>query len=324
MKALKAAILALISLTLIATACACNKEPAPDDTPTEVYYTVSFLSTGSEIESVKVKDGEKIEKPDTPEREGYVFNGWSVDGNAWDFAEGKVGADMTLVAEWLEADRVYSFESTPDGARITAVLRKLPEMSVPSTINGIRTVEIGEAAFADISCSEVSSITVADTVTRIERGAFARCVDVEITVRGALTYVGEAAFEGCNRLRAISFASGLTEIPYRAFAGCSSLSAAMLPNTLELVDENAFEDCSSLRTVALHPSTARIADAAFEGCERLERVCFVGTSAQFDAIAVDGLNAELAQATVYFYSENQPDTEGSYFCFDSKGNVKFW
>jgi uncharacterized repeat protein (TIGR02543 family) len=324
MKALKIAVSVLMCIAMLAFACACKETPPPDETQTQVYHTVSFLTNGSAIEPIKVADGGKIEKPQTPTREGYVFNGWSCEGRSWDFESGKVSADITLVAEWLAADRVYSFEVTPDGVCITAVTKKLGEMSVPATINGIRVVAIGEAAFADLSASDVTSITLADSITSIGAEAFAGCEGIEITVSGSLTYIGESAFSECNRLRAITFGQGLKAIPYRAFAGCAALSVVRFPSTLELIDENAFEDCTSLRTVLLYPTTARISDDAFGGCDALSKLCFMGSAEQFRAVAVEGLNSEFKQATVCYYSEIEPALDGEYFYLDSNGNIKFW
>ena len=70
----------------------------------KAYYTVQFDSDGgSSVPSATVKRGEKVEKPDDPEkssRQGeYEFLGWYYEGEAWDF-ETVVTEDITLVAKW--------------------------------------------------------------------------------------------------------------------------------------------------------------------------------------------------------------------------------
>lgn len=71
----------------------------------EISYTVTFYSNGgSSIESAIVKEGEKVIKPSNPTKEGYVFSGWYLLNEAWDFND-VVTDDITLVASWvLEAD----------------------------------------------------------------------------------------------------------------------------------------------------------------------------------------------------------------------------
>ncbi len=63
-------------------------------------YTVTFDSNGgSEVASVKVKENDKVEKPEDPTREGYVFGGWYYNKELYDF-ETPVKQDMTLEAGW--------------------------------------------------------------------------------------------------------------------------------------------------------------------------------------------------------------------------------
>lgn len=45
-------------------------------------YTVTFDSNGGiVVENVKVKDGEKIKKPEDPTYEGFIFDGWFNEDN---------------------------------------------------------------------------------------------------------------------------------------------------------------------------------------------------------------------------------------------------
>lgn len=68
--------------------------------------TVTFQTNGgSSIPEQKVQYGEKIIKPDDPEREGYRFEGWYKDihlQEAWDFEEDVVEENMSLYAKWSE------------------------------------------------------------------------------------------------------------------------------------------------------------------------------------------------------------------------------
>ena len=73
--------------------------PAPD--PEAKTFTVVFDDgvESTEDASVEVKEGAKVAKPVDPEREGYVFDGWMLGGEAYDF-DAAVTSDMTLTAKW--------------------------------------------------------------------------------------------------------------------------------------------------------------------------------------------------------------------------------
>lgn len=66
--------------------------------------TVKFESRGgTEIQPQMVQYGEKVVRPDDPQREGFVFNGWYADidlTEPWDFEEDLVQENMTLYAAW--------------------------------------------------------------------------------------------------------------------------------------------------------------------------------------------------------------------------------
>lgn len=83
--------------------------------------TKSFIITfdtngGSEINNIKVKDGEIVKLPETPVKDGYTFVGWTNE-------EGKVITkgtivtdDITLKAEWISKDaETNTIEFDTDG-----------------------------------------------------------------------------------------------------------------------------------------------------------------------------------------------------------------
>lgn len=65
-------------------------------------YTVAFNSAeGSEVASQTVEQGKTAVKPDDPTREGYDFQGWLLNGQAYDWNTPITG-DITLTASWTE------------------------------------------------------------------------------------------------------------------------------------------------------------------------------------------------------------------------------
>ncbi len=63
-------------------------------------YTVTFDSDGgSTLESIKVKENEKVKRPSNPTKDGYTFDDWYYEDKVYDF-DTKVTKDMTLKAHW--------------------------------------------------------------------------------------------------------------------------------------------------------------------------------------------------------------------------------
>ena len=75
-----------------------------DNQDSETVFTVTFNSMGgTEIASIKVKEGMFIIKPDDPTLESNSFDGWFIDeeySKQWDFEKDVVTKDITLYAKW--------------------------------------------------------------------------------------------------------------------------------------------------------------------------------------------------------------------------------
>ena len=97
-------------------------------------YTVKFVVDG-EASEVKVVEGEKASKPADPEKVGYVFLGWYVGDDAYDF-EKAVTSDLEVVAKFEEEIKeivpvAIEFVETPETMYlddvVTLQVKVLPE-----------------------------------------------------------------------------------------------------------------------------------------------------------------------------------------------------
>lgn len=65
-------------------------------------YTVIFDSCGGTVvETISVKNKKTVQKPTDPQKEGYTFEYWSLNGEYFDFST-KITSDITLVAVWKQ------------------------------------------------------------------------------------------------------------------------------------------------------------------------------------------------------------------------------
>ena len=147
-------------------------------------YTVKFVVDG-EASEVKVVEGEKASKPADPVKEGYVFLGWYVGSEAYDF-EKAVTADVELVAK---------FEAVAVEPKYDFVVGAFE--GTEAEVEGDKYV-VGETAFA----------TVIEALEKAEEGAVIYVTAGEyaitelIKVEKSVTLVGPNADKAANEERA--------------------------------------------------------------------------------------------------------------------------
>ena len=62
-------------------------------------YTVTFISNNEVYVKLKVKHNTRVEEPKEPVREGYVFGGWYLNDEEFNF-NSLINSDVKLVASW--------------------------------------------------------------------------------------------------------------------------------------------------------------------------------------------------------------------------------
>lgn len=111
-------------------------------------YNITFDSDGgTAIAALKIEEGNKIEQPEAPTREGYIFVGWMLGDELYDFASDVTG-DVTLKAKWevMQPDVNYytiSF-STGGGTLVTPITVQegtTGNAPIPPTRDGFTFVE---------------------------------------------------------------------------------------------------------------------------------------------------------------------------------------
>ena len=98
----------------------CNKTPAPQE------FTISFDSRGgSEVSSLKVKEGERVTKPTDPTKDDATFVAWYEESSLtheFDFST-PITKDWTLYAGWQDIEFTVTFDSQ-GGSPVSAVTVK--------------------------------------------------------------------------------------------------------------------------------------------------------------------------------------------------------
>lgn len=88
---------------------------------------------------------------------------------------------------------------------------------------------------------------------------------------GAVTSVGDGAFQYCSNLATITIPKSVTSIGNWAFYFCSSLTDVTIGDGVVSIGEYAFCDCDSLVSVNIPENVTSIGDFAFSDCDGLAK-----------------------------------------------------
>ena len=150
--------------------------------------------------------------------------------------------------------------------------------------------EISSDAFYE---SNITSVSIPNSVTTINLGAFGRCYMLnKVALPEHLTSLSDEIFYHCSNLVSVSIPEGVTYIGNYAFTLCEKLPIIAIPQSVEYIGDSAFtackklvsfdipervisvgdgvlKDCKKLTYLTISASVISIGDWAFAGCERL-------------------------------------------------------
>ena len=141
--------------------------------------------------------------------------------------------------------------------------RQLTELILPNSLTAL-----GGGVFAN--ASSLYEIIIPPSLTKIE--AFANSSLKRISIPSAVTKIPRGAFKDCAELEEILLPDTLTEIGQEAFAGCVSLKHALLPDGIEILGASAFKGCTSLYAVSIPKGVTSLAASVFEDCPSLKKI----------------------------------------------------
>ena len=122
------------------------------------------------------------------------------------------------------------------------------------------------------NCEKLTSVTIGDRLTGIEREAFRACSALTaVTIGARMQTIGEYAFAYCTSLKEIDM-GGTTVISNYCFYGCTSLENVTVGAYVTKIGDYAFSNCINLASVNIPGSVESIGIYAFNGCESLENL----------------------------------------------------
>ena len=183
---------------------------------------------------------------------------------------------------------------------------------------------IGALAFNSFGeYSNLTSVTIPNSVTRIEPEAFGGCSNLtSVTIPASVTDIAYGTFGECNGLTSvhitdleawcrISFGSrdanplyyahhlylngeevkdlvipnSVTSLGRSVFHGCSGLTSLTIPNSVTSIEMYAFAECSGLTSVSIPNSLTSLGTGIFWGCSSLASVTIPNSVTSIGAYA---------------------------------------
>ncbi len=176
---------------------------------------------------------------------------------------------------------------------ISCPVGKTGAYTVPETVT-----EIEKSAFA---ASGVESVSMSDAVNAVGEGAFSNCSKLKsVVLPKGLKELKKSLFSGCSALEAISIPDSVKTLGEGVFSGCAALKEVKIPGEVTVIPKNAFSGCAALESVTIPVSVTAINEAAFDKCTALKNVMFLGKEGDWAQVTIEKSNAPLKSATKNF------------------------
>ena len=203
---------------------------------------------------------------------------------------GNVGAEQFGLFTYREVDGTVEITGFPKDLEI--------HVDIPAEIDGKPVVAITGNGATDpnefegaFSFSQITSITIPESVTTIGRFAFAVCSNLtSVSIPDSVTAIEDEAFYQCHGLIRVTLGQGVTSIGNLAFFKNSRLAFLNLPGSLTSIGERAFEGCP-FTSLTFGQNLASLGDGAFLDCDSLRSVVFRSTLNFMGAFCFDKCDA---------------------------------
>lgn len=120
--------------------------------------------------------------------------------------------------------------------------------------------------------SEIKTLVLTKEISYIGELAFYGCDRLTIAdLPDQVEEIGAFAFAGCKKLTMLDLGDALKAIHNGAFYGCWELKDVSFPQSLEILEEQAFYDCASLTSIVIPAGVQKMGAAVFAYCTGLVR-----------------------------------------------------
>lgn len=217
----------------------------------------------------------------------------------------------------------YRFTVENGEATITGYVGTEANVAIPDTIGGKPVVAIGRDAFQDRH--SLKSVTLPDSVTRIEFSAFFRCGNLEsVTLGEGIREIDALVFSHCDKLAYNEYENGSylgsPENPYLALVRMApSVETAVFHPDTRVICGEAFEDCDKLKDLIIPEGILSIGGFALPS---LKTISFPATMEHIDGLALHYCRTP-SEITVAEGNTAYKSVDGTLFSYDGTRLIKY-
>ncbi len=172
--------------------------------------------------------------------------------------------------------------------------------------------------YAFYKCTEITSVTIPNSVTSIGASAFFGCTSLESIslpfvggsnetntfigyIFGATSYNDNQAYVPVS-LKAVTI-TGKSIGSYASFYGCTSLTSITIPDSVTSIGSEMFYNCTSLTSIEIPNSVTSIGYRAFRGCTNLQyneydNGLYIGNEGNPYLVLVDVKDANITKCNI--------------------------
>lgn len=208
-------------------------------------------------------------------------------------------------------------------ATITEYVGADANVTIPDTIGGKPVVAIGRNAFQDQLT--LKSVTLPDSVIRIDFSAFSRCKNLEsITLGEGIREIDALVFTQCDKLTYNEYENGSylgsPENPYLALARMApSVGTVVFHPDTRVICGEAFEDCDKLKDLIIPEGILSIGGFALPS---LKTISFPATMEHIDGLAFHYCRTP-SEITVAEGNTAYKSVDGTLFSYDGTRLIKY-
>ena len=237
-----------------------------------------------------------------PNYTGSFPDGFS---NIYTFPHGLTSMNFGASAKRVPANIMCIYSEDYDNNGLI-VGKNISQLKFVHISNGVTS--IGDSAFA--FCENLEYVYLPKSIGVIGGSAFAFCENL-VGVGYVGGTVSPGAFDGCTRLKWVTFSEKDTMLDECAFSGCSGLVSIVIPSTVTYMGPALFAACSGLRKIYI-PKTVVTIVADMEYCffmdcdSSLEIYTDVASAEEITAMWSEGWNYNGSTYLTVHYGESVP------------------
>ncbi|MDE6789046.1 MAG: leucine-rich repeat protein [Ruminococcus sp.] len=164
-----------------------------------------------------------------------------------------------------------TYNKYSDHIEISSCDKTAETIIIPDMIENLPVTGIENFAFGKYT--NLTSITIPESVTSIGGGAFASCRNLtSIILPDSIASINDSTFLDCTNLTSITIPDGVTSIGHEAFSACTSLTSVTIPDSVTSIGNSAFHSCKLLTSITIPDSVTSIGHDAFRNCQSLTAV----------------------------------------------------